>query len=297
MLRKIIITGILVSFHALLTPLVNAYSPENPQSVINSAAPSLTSTVTSTEVSGGTPQAIFEFLAEEAALLVTGIAIIIALIGGLRLAFSQSEEAVSVARRTFINGLIAIGLVALARIIRNALYRNTTVNIIADPDNASTALCLEAYGIIDLLQVPLISIAVLMIIINGIRAVVSYGSDDGAAAIRRTVIATVAGVTLIAIREVFVAAVTGGTNCTPGGSGAPDPIVVQIVAIMNRILGFIGLAAVVVIVIAGIMMIANLGNDDQYNRARNLIVRVVIGLVVILISLGLVNLLVTGITS
>jgi hypothetical protein len=47
------------------------------------------------------------------------------------------------------------------------------------------------------------------------------------------------------------------------------------------------LAAVIVIVTAGIMLVANKGDQDVAEKARNLIFRTVIGLFVILISYGL----------
>lgn len=293
-----IFTGVSAIVLSALSPIfARAYTDLSPSDVINSAAPTLTDTIVTTSASSTITEAVPVFLAEQAAVLVTAIAIISSVIAGLRLAFSQSEEAVNVARRTFIASAAAVMLVALALRIREALFQSETDNVIDTPSDAIAIFCDEVMGIIDLVQIPLIAVAVLMIIIHGIRAVVSYGSDDGAASLRRAVVATMFGVLIIAVREIFTEAVLDSTDCTPGTVGTPDPIIEEIIRIINLILNFIGLLAVVVICIAGIMMIVNVGNDDQYSRARNLLFRVVIGLLVILVSLGIVNLVLTGLTS
>ncbi|MDD3896805.1 MAG: hypothetical protein PHU04_03115 [Candidatus Peribacteraceae bacterium] len=225
----------------------------------------------------------FETIAEGVALLfvpiVTGIAILVVVASGLAMVFSQGEEEMTTARRALIGGILAIMLAALAGVIRTAL----------EPGGFSLGgaisygdLSPEIIGIADWLSSIAAVIAILMLIVSGIRAVVSYGSDQGSAQMRTAVIAAVSGFTIIVLRVPIKAAIVD--DMSPG-TFVSDVIV----PIVNAILGFVGLLAVIFIVIAGIMMILNMGNDDQYQKARNLILRVAIGLLVVLASAAIVN--------
>ncbi|OGJ64577.1 hypothetical protein A3F36_04470 [Candidatus Peribacteria bacterium RIFCSPHIGHO2_12_FULL_55_11] len=64
-----------------------------------------------------------------------------------------------------------------------------------------------------------------------------------------------------------------------------------ILLILNRIYFYVFILAVVMIIYAGILMIVNIGKDEQYSRAKSLIIRVAIGLLVIVASGGIVYLL------
>ncbi len=225
----------------------------------------------------------FESIAQEVASLfipiVTGIAILAVVASGLVLVFSQSEEQMTTARRALIGSVVAILLAYLSGVIRTAL----------EPGGFSMSgtvtygnLSPEIIGIADWLSSIAAVVAILMLIVSGIRAVVSYGSDQGSAHIRRAVIAAIAGFTIIVLRVPIKRALVDDRS---PGTFVSDVIV----PIVNAILGFVGLLAVIFIIIAGIMMILNVGNDDQYQKAKGLILRVAIGLLVILASAAIVN--------
>jgi hypothetical protein len=209
--------------------------------------------------------------------IVNGIVITVVVVSGFLAAMSQSEEQISAARRTILGGLIAIIIVNVAEPIRQSLVPEGVGTTVEFGD-----LTVEVLGVANWLTSAFAVIAVLMIIISGIRAVVSYGGDSGLTHIKRTLIACIAGFTLVFFRVAI--------GLSLSVTGTPGNLTTAIVAGVNALLGFIGLIAVIVIVIAGIMMVANIGNDDQYQRARNLILRVAIGLIVIIASAAIVNL-------
>jgi len=74
-----------------------------------------------------------------------------------------------------------------------------------------------------------------------------------------------------------------------GGAGAERPIVTRISSIMNTLLGFVAIAAVIVLIIGGAMYIFSFGNEDTSKRAKHLILNVIIGLLIIAVSALLVN--------
>lgn len=57
-----------------------------------------------------------------------------------------------------------------------------------------------------------------------------------------------------------------------------------ILTIINYILSFVSLAAVIVIIIAGIRLIISQGNDEEKDKAKKAILYAIIGLIIILIS-------------
>ena len=63
----------------------------------------------------------------------------------------------------------------------------------------------------------------------------------------------------------------------------------NVVDIMNYILGFLGLIAVGFIVYAGLLMVTAGGDDDAIGNGKKIITWAAIGIVIILLSYGIVN--------
>lgn len=62
----------------------------------------------------------------------------------------------------------------------------------------------------------------------------------------------------------------------------------KIISILETVLSYMALAAVVVIVIAGIRLVVSQGEDEQKEKAKRTIIYAVVGLLVILLARGLV---------
>jgi len=76
-----------------------------------------------------------------------------------------------------------------------------------------------------------------------------------------------------------------------GTSGIIDPAVNIIVAIVK----YAALLAVVAIIIAGIFMVFSVGKEDQYTKAKGIVIRTLIGLFVMVISAALLGLVIQGV--
>lgn len=83
--------------------------------------------------------------------------------------------------------------------------------------------------------------------------------------------------------------IAGYAEGLQAGGGDLSTLVVQIT---NYVLGFLGLAAITAIIYAGILYVANYGNDDMTGRAKSILTYVVIGVMVIILSYAIVNFLV-----
>lgn len=65
-----------------------------------------------------------------------------------------------------------------------------------------------------------------------------------------------------------------------------------VVLITNYVLGFLGLVAITAIIYAGILYVANFGNDEMAGKAKTIITYVAMGILVIILSYAIVNTLV-----
>lgn len=83
--------------------------------------------------------------------------------------------------------------------------------------------------------------------------------------------------------------IAGYAEGLQGGGGDLTTLVVQIT---NYVLGFLGLAAITAIIYAGILYVVNFGNDDQTGKAKSIITYVAVGVMVIILSYAIVNVLV-----
>ncbi len=86
-----------------------------------------------------------------------------------------------------------------------------------------------------------------------------------------------------------LAGVDVGLNYATGaGLGQRDPRDIA-ASIINIMLGFLGILAVIIILIGGFKWMTAAGNEDQVGEAKKIIVAGIIGLVIILASWGIAS--------
>lgn len=224
---------------------------------------------------------IAAFIALSAAPIVSLFAMVFIVRAGVLLMISQDEGQISKSRRTIVVGVIAIILVNVAGPLSDIIG-----NITYAPGASAEALEFQMLGIISWLEVLIALFVVGAIIASGIRAVTTWGSDEGVTQFRRTVISVFFGLLIIILKTAFSQSVA--VDFTPGG------MIGGVITIMNIILGFGALGAVVMIVIAGGFMVANVGNEEQYSKAKNILIRVSVGLLIIVMSMAIANVVMIG---
>ncbi|TSC59552.1 MAG: hypothetical protein Greene041662_424 [Candidatus Peregrinibacteria bacterium Greene0416_62] len=242
---------------------------------------------------GGNFGGIVKSVAESFIPLVAGAALLAMTISGFFLAISGNEQQTTMARRVFLSSLAGLALINLASIFASSLISNTFSvdpatlapggsSILSNPTGSATNIQTEALGLVAFLEVPLGILCVIMIIISGIRAIANFGSEDGVAQLRRTVLFVVAGFILVFSR------ISLGTGIA---SGSPTNIINLLLSTVTKIIAFAGAIAFGMIVYAGVLMVVNIGREEQYTKAKTLILRVGIGLIIIFASGGIVYLL------
>jgi len=83
-------------------------------------------------------------------------------------------------------------------------------------------------------------------------------------------------------------------NETGLGQRDPRDIVARVIRI---ILGFLGIVAVIIILLGGFKWMTAGGNEDKVTEARKLIVSGVIGLVIIMAAFGIAQFVISGLLS
>jgi len=211
--------------------------------------------------------------------IILAAAVLAVMISGFFLTLTGNENQQTTAKRVFISGIAAIVLVNVGTTFRNALS-----TILTDPLTSGRTIGLEATGLLDYLAIPLGIICIIMIIVSGVRAIGNLGSEEGVTQLRRTVIFVVTGFIIVLTRYRLAGTVTiVGTT----GVATPTNIIDVMVTIGTRILSLILVLAVAVLVYAGALMVVNIGNDEQYGQAKNLMIRVAIGFIVLAASSGI----------
>lgn len=195
---------------------------------------------------------------------------------GLKLTIGQGEDEMGKAKKT-------IGAVAGALILLN-LVPILQVAFLSYAGGGGGIIAGEIEGLVSFLETFAGGAAIIYIVVSGIRAVTSWGGEDGISYLKKTFYGVIAGVVVIAAKFAIRTAVYEAHE--------PSGLITIIVRIITNVLALGALVATVVIIYAGLLMIVNFGKDEQYTRAKNLVFRVAIGLVVILASYAIVTLVI-----
>lgn len=201
---------------------------------------------------------------------------------GFRMVIGQEDESIDKAKTTIISVISGIMIAFLIEPFIGAFYGAYGESITA-PAMGVSILSAQVEGILDWILTLAGIIAVTMIIVSGLKAVANPLNEEGLSNLRQTIISVAAGMLVL----IFRVAITIGFGAT--GNPNPNIIIEAIVTILTFLLAFIGLAAVVVLIYAGILMLLNFGNDEAISKAKGIIQRAIIGIIIILVSIGIVQ--------
>lgn len=142
--------------------------------------------------------------------------------------------------------------------------------------------------------------ALVVIVIAGIYLILSLGDEGQKDKAKKIIGYAIGGLIVIALAAAIVGIVITATNGgslfgpLPAWPTGTDPRAV-ILGVLLGILLFMGLAAVVVIVIAGIMLVFSLGNESTLDQVKRIILYAVSGLIIIALAAGIVTFIINAI--
>lgn len=237
---------------------------------------------------------IADFLLERAWMVVATFTALLLVRSGIKLIYGQSEEKFEEAKRAIANGLMAVVLSYITGQIVNAFIRSYGGKLTeSGAETGSAIFTLEILGIISWVQTFVAVLAIGMIVASVFTAMLSMGADDSVEKMRRAIFGAGAGIFILLLDGVFLLTFGLAYNEDPteNGSGPSATGLIEVVFnVLQYILGFMALIAVIMVIYAGIVMILSMGNEEKFKEMRSLIVRVLIGLVVILFSSLLIQL-------
>lgn len=238
------------------------------------------------EVGGSLPSfggynAMMMAIATQLSPIASFVAMVAIAIVGIRMIVAQEDDATEKGK-AIINLCIA-GLVMIQLIgpFVGSFFGVSGEVVRSSPGSGVARLTPEVEGLINFVLGIAGVVAVASIIGSGLRAIISSGSEEGMSAMRKTVVSVIAGILLLAVRVTIATAFAV--------SPTPMPIIEIAVHITSYILGFVALIAVAVIIFAGLQLITSLGSDEAQTKAKGLITRAAIGLLVVGVSFAIVK--------
>ena len=227
-------------------------------------------------------------IANEAMLFMNTAAILSIVIAGILAIIAQDENRIAIARKVMVMATMGIVLVNVAFSVSRAYIIAFNFDEGANTQLGADIISAEILGFINFAEVPVAIIAIITIISYGIKALLDYGGEQGAQSFRKAVLSVLTGILMITLKIIIAGSITSGDP-----TGIWDPAV----RVLFYIVGYVALIAVVVIAIAGIYLIINLADENRAEKAKGIIISVLVGLIFMLVIAGLLAILIDGIFS
>lgn len=185
--------------------------------------------------------------------------------------------------------VVAIVIVLTADIVFLQVLDLDGAGFLANEQAAQEAARLgsaEILGIVRVIEAMIGSIALVFLIIAGIRMVSNAGNEDVIDKAKNQIRYSIAGIILVLISESIVREVFFVNN---GGQFDVSAANRMILTFTNFISGFIAIAALISLLYAGFMYIFQPANEENASRTKNAIIGAVVGIIIAAGAFAIVN--------
>ena len=226
--------------------------------------------------------------------LVSFLALLGIVVGGIMYVVSiGNEQRTAQAKKVISYSLIGL-LVVLARWLfaeQVFLWTGTAVPAAITPP-AGLTFTLIINNIISFIQALISIVATLLVIIGGFMYLTSAGDDQKTARAKKTIFTALAGLLIAIISGTLTNIITGIANVA--GVPAADVLAIGniIFNIIAFVLSFMSIIAVAAFVYGGITYLTSGGSDEKTQRGKKIIIYAVVGIIVIMISATVVNIVI-----
>ncbi|MSR86719.1 hypothetical protein EXS70_00930 [Candidatus Peribacteria bacterium] len=214
--------------------------------------------------------------------LLTVIAVVVMVIYGYRMIIGQEDDILTKARTVMSSTIAGLIMVWLIDPFIAAFYGTTGEVQQGNIDVGVGILTTEVNGVVNWVLMIVASLAVLILILTALKAIGQSTGEEAIGNIRKTIFSVAAGLILLVMRFVLSGGFVEST-------GNPAPILAAIMRPVSYIMGFLGLAALIVVVYAGFSLVLSMGSEEAYTKSKSLLVRAAIGSIIIMMSLAIVN--------
>lgn len=239
---------------------------------------------------------LFVSAVEQGRWLIGGLSLVVIVVAGFRLVISQSEEALTTARRTVLSATIGLFVVFLSEQFVEALYGGFSAPPGMPPAAGPAILSDEILGIVRYLEMLVAIVAIGLLVVQAVYVLGSFGNEEATKKAYRAVLYTIFGILLIVFDHTIAAVFGYSTIGALPGSPTTAPVIIEIFGLLRLLLSFIAAIAIGIIVYAGALMLLHYGNEEWITQAKGILLNAVIGLVLIVVSFVLVSTVILGIS-
>lgn len=164
-------------------------------------------------------------------------------------------------------------------------------SISAAEDSGQTA-SQHIRGVYNFLKIFIGAIAVLVILISGMKLLVSAGKDDVLQTQKKHILWALVGLIVIGIAELVVQDIIFGNQKHPGTEINYSNAIRLIADLTNFIASFISFIAILAVIYAGFLYVTSRGEEEGVTQAKKILTGVVLGLVLTAASYAIINTLI-----
>jgi multisubunit Na+/H+ antiporter MnhB subunit len=130
-----------------------------------------------------------------------------------------------------------------------------------------------------------------MLVIAGIRLVINPGDEEGIEKQKKVVGYTAVGIIVIGLADTLVNRVI----FPEGGYFGPSvrAFSIQLRGISNYILGFVGGVILIAVIISGLLMLINYGNEEMFSKIKTTMKNIAFGCLIIFSAYTVITTLIT----
>ena len=222
-------------------------------------------------------------------LVLGPIAIFALFVAGYQLITAQSAASEEVKTQKMNVIYIIVGLVVFSLagdIIYNYLFENQGSYLLLSQQTGTNSVAAQAskivvkiMGVLNLFLSFSGALAILVLVVSSLQLVVNPGSDDEIEKHKKLIGYTAVGIIIIGLADTLVNKVIFPAGGYQGVNVSAFDV--QLQGLSNYVLGFLGVGIFVTLVISGVMMVANQGNEETVTKIKSTLKNVVIGTIVV----------------
>lgn len=235
------------------------------------------------------------FLMDLFKFLLSGVAVLVIISMGVKMIASGSnEEEVGKIKKGLGVAIAGLILIQLADVLVKKVFFGEYGEVLEDKTSAeefATEGTAELRGIIGMIQTALGAIAMLVIIINGIKIMISGGEEENRKKALKNIGVAAGGLVIVLLSELIVK----GFVFPEYGEKLPSTEVAKglFVMVTNFISGFLATISFVMLLAAGYMYVVSGGEEQGREKVKKLIFGAIIGLIIALGAYAIANTLIT----
>ena len=231
------------------------------------------------------------------------IAVMLIVIAGFSMAITaDNEENISNQKKSVTYAIVGLMMISIAGPVAEVFdFRDG--NLLEDP-NAFIERAKLFDGttriVITFIKYVLGALASLVFIIHGARMIGSMGNEETVSKSRKGILLAGAGLLLVMFSELIIRRIFFDAEYNDFASETvvainQNELLVQVVAITNLIVSFVGPVMFLGLIVGAILYITAGGDEERTNLAKKIIINSVIGLAIIYGAFGLVSTIIIGV--